>query len=223
MRKSQHSAISRPPPRQWPLIAAMTTLGVLSNLPIASFAHSTKAFCTSRSLFAKTETSAPAEKNFSEALRTTMALTALSLFADSIAASSSSRNTRSYELAGGRSSTMWPIASCFSSRTAIRMTSPACARLRYRVRSDALALTFAWANGVSSSYAGVEQRGGSVHGQDAHQRRARGCSERADHPGPQPREWRGRRRHPARLEGRRRRRRGRRREGLPHLGRHAAQ
>src|SRR5229473_2079585 len=30
------------------------------------------------------------------------------------------------------------------------------ARLRYRVRSDALALTFAWANGVSSSYAGVE-------------------------------------------------------------------
>src|SRR6266540_7441980 len=55
MRKSQHSAISSPPPRQCPLIAAMTTLGVLSNLPIASLAHTTNAFCVSRSLFAKSD------------------------------------------------------------------------------------------------------------------------------------------------------------------------
>ena len=95
MRKSQHSAISRPPPRQCPLIAAMTTFGVLSNLLIASFAHTTNAFCASKSLLANTDTSAPAEKNFSDALRTTIALMPSSLRAASIAASSSSMNSRS--------------------------------------------------------------------------------------------------------------------------------
>jgi len=42
-RKSQQSAISRPPPRQWPLIAATTTFGVRSNFDMTSFAWITKA------------------------------------------------------------------------------------------------------------------------------------------------------------------------------------
>ena len=119
MRKSQQSAISRPPPRQCPLIAAMTTFGVLSNLPIDSFAQTTNAFWVSMSLFAKTDTSAPAEKKRSFALRTTIALTESSRAASSAAAPSSSMNARSYELAGGRSSTTNPMESCFSRRTAM--------------------------------------------------------------------------------------------------------
>ena len=117
IRKSQQSAISRPPPRQCPLIAATTTFGVLSNLPIASFAQTTNALCASRLPLANTEMSAPAEKKRSLALRTTIAFTLASRRASSIAESSSSRKERSYELAGGRSSTMCPTLSCFSRRT----------------------------------------------------------------------------------------------------------
>jgi len=68
-------------------------------------------------------TSAPAEKNFSEALRTTMDFTDAVKRASSIAADRSSRKALSYELAGGRSSTMCPTASRISSRTTDITTS----------------------------------------------------------------------------------------------------
>ena len=55
-------------------------------------------------------TSAPAEKNLSDALRTTTTFTASSLAAASTEASaSSSMNARSYEFAGGLSSVTTPM------------------------------------------------------------------------------------------------------------------
>src|SRR2546428_5674300 len=207
MRKSQHSAISRPPPRQWPLIAATTIFGVCSNLPIASFAQTTKAFCASRLLLTKTETSAPAEKKRSFALRTTMALTVSSPRASSMAASSSSRKLLSYELAGGLSSTMWPMESCFSRRTAMRSPCAKLPRLYDGQRSAREARDVLPSAREVFSY-----------GNDAHRRPDRRRPDREDDRGQKSRDRRGRRHDPEGLEsGGRRRGRGR-REGATGVG-----
>jgi hypothetical protein len=124
MRMSVHIATSSPPPRQCPLIAQTTIFGVRSNLPMISFAWMTNVNWYSLSVDANIFTSAPAEKNFSDALRTTIALTAALKRASSMASERSSRKALSYELAGGRSSTMCPTASRSSSRTTDMLTSP---------------------------------------------------------------------------------------------------
>src|SRR2546428_2280168 len=209
MRKSQQSAISRPPPRQCPLIAAMTTFGVCSSLPKASLAQTTNAFCASRLPFAKTEISAPAEKNRSFALRTTIAFRASSRRASSIEASSSSRKLLSYELAGGLSSTMWPMESCFSRRTAMRSPCAKLPRLYDGQRSAREARDVLPSAREVFSY-----------GNDAHRRPDRRRPDREDDRGQKSRDRRGRRHDPEGLESGGRRRGRSRRESATGVGFH---
>src|SRR5712691_2822588 len=92
-RRSQASASSRPPPRQWPAIAAMNTSGVFSILRNDSCASKASMKRDRGEPATNTETSAPAEKNFSDALVTTIADRMVeSMRASSIAAENSRRN-----------------------------------------------------------------------------------------------------------------------------------
>jgi hypothetical protein len=77
------------------LIAHTTIFGVRSNLDMISFAWTTKAIWYSASVAANIFTSAPAEKNFSDALRRRIARMAGSKRASSIADERSSRNALS--------------------------------------------------------------------------------------------------------------------------------
>ena len=63
MRRSQASAISRPPPTQCPLIAAITSLGVCSKRQSVSLAWRQKLYLKYGALFWSISMSAPAQKN----------------------------------------------------------------------------------------------------------------------------------------------------------------
>src|ERR1039457_3347983 len=88
MRRSAAMAISSPPPTQWPLIAAITSLGVCSSRSSISFACRQKYYLKVGSTEASILMFAPAEKNLSPTPVSTITCTSLSMRALRMASSS---------------------------------------------------------------------------------------------------------------------------------------
>ncbi len=95
IRRSVERAISSPPPTQWPLMAAMTTLGVLANLSRVSWQYRQNIALKSGAAFLSISMSAPALKNPGTELSRTMTRASSSNRSSSIAAWSSFIMSRS--------------------------------------------------------------------------------------------------------------------------------
>ena len=94
-RRSHASEISSPPPSAWPSTWAMKTFGIRAIDASTSWPRSIIAMLAAVSLAMNALMSAPAEKNFFEALRTITTFTPSSAAAASTAAPSSSMKSLS--------------------------------------------------------------------------------------------------------------------------------